>query len=155
MKSAGVDRVPSRLRKFFRLESSDKRLLVASACSLLLAQLALSVLPFRFLVRFLTIAGNRPSALSADRFQTARVLWAVDVASALLPATENCLIRAVAVVGVLSWLRHPAHLRFGVTRNAGGELQAHAWVESNGHVVIGSPGLDVFTPMCLTRFARR
>jgi hypothetical protein len=42
---------------------------------------------------------------------------------------------------------HPAELRIGVVKTAAGGLQGHAWVESNGRVVVGNlPDLSSYTP---------
>jgi hypothetical protein len=45
---------------------------------------------------------------------------------------------------------HPADLRFGVRRSER-KLEAHAWVESRGRVVIGRGQLTRFTPLSPTR----
>jgi hypothetical protein len=37
----------------------------------------------------------------------------------------------------------PASLRIGVTRKKSGELEAHAWVESSGKVIIGGTHADL------------
>jgi hypothetical protein len=42
---------------------------------------------------------------------------------------------------------HPALVRIGVVRGEGGGVQAHAWVESEGAVVIGGAELDRYTPL--------
>jgi hypothetical protein len=44
---------------------------------------------------------------------------------------------------------HQSILRIGIARSQSGEFQAHAWVESNGMVVIGGSEASVkrFTPL--------
>jgi hypothetical protein len=37
----------------------------------------------------------------------------------------------------------PADLRIGVARSKSGELEAHAWVESMGRVIIGGTHVDL------------
>ena len=38
-------------------------------------------------------------------------------------------------------------MRIGVSRNAKGRLEAHAWVESQGVVVMGAPAAGQFIPL--------
>ena len=38
---------------------------------------------------------------------------------------------------LLGWRGHPTHLRIGVAHSATGQLQAHAWIESEGKIVVG------------------
>ena len=41
-----------------------------------------------------------------------------------------------------------AEVRIGVMRSGAREIAAHAWVESNGHIVIGDlPGLSGYAPL--------
>ena len=38
-------------------------------------------------------------------------------------------------------------MRIGVSRNENGRLEAHAWVESQGVVVMGAPAAGHFIPL--------
>jgi hypothetical protein len=38
----------------------------------------------------------------------------------------------------------PAAVRFGVQREGGGSIEAHAWLECEGEVLVGGEGLEVF-----------
>jgi len=38
---------------------------------------------------------------------------------------------------MLAQAGHPADLRIGVAKTPFGRLSAHAWVESDGHIVVG------------------
>jgi len=42
---------------------------------------------------------------------------------------------------------YPCGLRIGAAKNGADELIAHAWVESEGRVVIGEFELDRYTPL--------
>jgi hypothetical protein len=42
---------------------------------------------------------------------------------------------------------HPALLRIGVLKGEEGRLEAHAWLESKGRIVIGGSELERFTPL--------
>jgi hypothetical protein len=44
---------------------------------------------------------------------------------------------------------YPALLHIGVAKGKEGQFQAHAWVESEGKVVIGGAGLGCFTTLAV------
>ena len=64
----------------------------------------------------------------------------------VVPAA-TCLPQALAAEALLTRGGLPADLRIGVMKEASGKLLAHAWVESDGRVVVGDlpGGLDVYT----------
>lgn len=75
------------------------------------------------------------------------IAWAVTVASHYVPAA-TCLTQALAARVLLAGRGHSARLCIGVARSESGRLQAHAWVECAGRVVIGGAEAPVrFTPL--------
>ena len=56
--------------------------------------------------------------------------------SRYVPAA-SCLTQALATQVLLGRRGQVSSLRIGVTRSAEGELKAHAWLESNGEIIIG------------------
>ena len=66
-----------------------------------------------------------------------RVVWAVVVASRYVPMS-TCLTQALAAQVLLARRGYSAHLHIGVAKEgAEAKLKAHAWVESDGKVLIG------------------
>jgi Transglutaminase-like superfamily len=61
----------------------------------------------------------------------------VALASRYVP-TATCLAQALAGQTLLAQQGEPAVLRIGVAKNEAGKLEAHAWVESQGRIVIGA-----------------
>lgn len=49
----------------------------------------------------------------------------------------TCLTEALAALTLLGHFGYPASLRFGIARQEGGQLAAHAWVETEGKIVMG------------------
>jgi Transglutaminase-like superfamily len=88
----------------------------------------------RLLVKLRTVEhivwANRDSA------KIDKIAWAVAVASRYVPAA-TCLTQALAGQILLAHYGEAALLRIGVAKNEAGKLEAHAWVESRGRVVIG------------------
>ena len=76
---------------------------------------------------------QRPSGLVRRR-EIAMVHWAIDVATRYVGGT--CLNRALAAQVLFGRLGLQTSLRIGA-KTESGELKAHAWVESNGIVLLG------------------
>jgi Transglutaminase-like superfamily len=136
---------PSPLHKFLRLPAADRSLLVRSVLLVGAARLALWLLPFNVARRLLARPARRLSVLHAT---TERIGWAISVAKRFVPRA-NCLPQALAAESLLTQGGHPVELRIGVMKTDQGRLEAHAWVESGGRVVVGDlpQGLDTYTPL--------
>ena len=80
-------------------------------------------------------ASARPSTDERRRGAIDSVSYAVGTAGRLTGAT--CLEQAIALTLLLAAIRVPARLVIGVERGAA-EFGAHAWVESNGRVILGA-----------------
>lgn len=84
-----------------------------------------------------------------------RIAWASATASRFVPGGGNCLVRALATGIVLKRYGYPSELKIGVTKPAGGRFEAHAWLESDGRVVIGDFELDRYVPLTAPDSAAR
>jgi hypothetical protein len=138
-----------RLFSFFRLSFSDQGLLVQAALAVVNAKLAMKTLPLptaRGLVARQQRLAWRVVPVRADR-----IAWAVEAVSRAIPGMKNCLVQAVAAEAMLIQAGYPCELRIGAAKKAPDELIAHAWVESEGRVVIGEFELDRYTPMMALR----
>lgn len=121
------------------------RLLAAAWACLALARAALALLPFRVWRPWLAAAMAAHAPAPPDG-ATRSVVWAVRAASAAVPGS-TCLTRALAA-GWLLRRSGGAQLIIGVaTGGAPPTLEAHAWLERGGVVILGGEA-DV------TRFAR-
>ena len=156
------------VRKFLGLSAADRRLVVETALLLWAIRLGLWLLPFRTVRRILdqlarkrlVSDGGNTLAIShhqdtrtpgrkdlidfvlandAGRASLEQIAWAVAAASRCVPVA-TCLVQALAAQVLLGRRGHPVELHIGVARGARGRLEAHAWVESRGRVVIG--GVD-------------
>jgi hypothetical protein len=70
----------------------------------------------------------------------ARLSWAIGAAAARVPWRSDCLLQAGAAD---RWLRrYGMQPKFfvGVAKDAGGNLEAHAWLQCNGVTVTGANG---------------
>ncbi len=71
-----------------------------------------------------------------------QIVWSVEAASCRIPFAENCLVKALVAHILLKEAGYPATLHIGVAKKDAESFQAHAWIESEGQVVIGAPEDD-------------
>lgn len=67
------------------------------------------------------------------------IAWAVNVVGRYVLGDNTCLTQALAAELLLRRRGYRAHTRIGVAKGYKGNLEAHAWVESDGQVVVGGP----------------
>jgi hypothetical protein len=139
------------LRRFLGL-SFEKQVIVVQVAVLLAAvRLGLKTLPFRkmraLVDRFSEPSGLTPTGDGANTPEETveHVLWAVDVIGRRMPG--SCLTQAFAARILLGRRGHPTRLHIGAVKEEGGSFLAHAWLESNGRVVIGGHELERYTPL--------
>ncbi len=137
-----------RLRKLLLLPRAERLLLVNALLLLWAFRLGLWVLRFRSVRRLLAfMCQGRYGRDSAHQLPPDRIAWAVHVVGRNVPGTKNCLVQAMATEALLARRGHPSRLRIGVARGRRGQLEAHAWVEGEGRILIGGVGADQFTPL--------
>lgn len=137
------------LLKFLHLTKRDLQHLVSTALLLGAIKLGLLLLPFQTLRRLLVSITRATSQLQeVDKAYIDKVIWAVAVASRYMPGGAKCLAQAMATQVLLGRRGYPAALRIGVAKGEAGQLEAHAWVESQGKIIIGGlRDLLHFTPL--------
>jgi hypothetical protein len=135
-----------RLRRLRDAGRGKRPLLAEALMWLLLARLALVVVPFPRLARRLGsfVAPNDGRTLQAKAHGTdsqtqiaARVGWAVTRAARHAPFKAVCLPQAMAARIMLMRRGVPSVLHFGANRTAGGPIEAHAWLDAAGVEVTG------------------
>lgn len=76
--------------------------------------------------------GDRP----LDAKSVYKVVWAVSAAARRVPRA-TCLTQALATQIMLGRRGHRASLQLGIMKSEAGKMDAHAWLERNGKVLIG------------------
>jgi len=132
------------LARFLQLPAADRKLLVRAGALLLSVRLGLWLLPYR-VVMLLALgaaaAGGRPACLRPER-----IAWAVATAARLGPGA-TCLPRALVAESLLRRMGYAATLHIGVTKGDNGTIEAHAWVEYLGKVVVGKAGVERYAAL--------
>ena len=131
----------NRLRKLLRLPVTDRFLLIRAVVLLGVVRVGLWLLPFKKLQRLLSQVQTRARSWNKGRFRTERGIWAVQVASRYALRT-TCLTRALAAQVLLGFDGIPASVRIGVAKEKVGELEAHAWLERDGKILMGGSEAD-------------
>ncbi len=137
-----------KIKAFLLLCHSDRVLLVWAWFVLLAIRLGFRRNSFQSVERRCLQLGNRRFCFyRCFRQEPERIAWAVRTASRYIPGSRNCLIQALAAQVLLRQKGLPSQLRFGVAREQRSRLQAHAWLESQGKIVIGGSDRERFRPL--------
>lgn len=128
----------SLIHEFLQLPPTDRALLIRAAAALGAIRMCLWVIPYRLLRGVLGAATRRKIRSRGAQDSPERIAWAVTVASRYVPSTATCLLRALAAHLLLARSGNVARIRIGVRRDAEGSFEAHAWVESEGRILVGA-----------------
>jgi hypothetical protein len=121
-----------KLKTLLRMPGRDRLQIVLTFLLLAAIRLGLWLLPFQTLLQRLEKLGRSASAPRSIR----QIVWMVNVSSRYMPGVK-CLARALTTRVLLNWYGYASELRIGVAKGEQGELEAHAWVEYQGKVIIG------------------
>lgn len=142
----------TRLRKVAALSWTDRWLLVQVFFLLGAARLALRLIPFRRLARWLgPLQTETPSEASPDALaQARRIAQAIARISPHTPWTSNCFPQAIAAKYWLHRRGIPTTLYLGVALNksqesSASEMAAHAWLRCGSFLVTGGRGSERYT----------
>ncbi|KAA9397180.1 lasso peptide biosynthesis B2 protein [Haloarcula sp. CBA1130] len=125
----------ARLREFRALSRAQKLLLCEAVVLMATSKVLLAVAGLEDAERYVgTISQALPCHRQSGSPESVR--WAVLTAGSRLPGTYDCLDRALAGSTLLVANDLPHCLRFGVDTQSD-TFEAHAWIESNGDVLIG------------------
>ncbi|AUG47147.1 hypothetical protein BVU17_06255 [Haloarcula taiwanensis] len=125
----------ARLRDFRALSWAQKLFLCEAVVLIVTSKVLLTVAGLEDAERcFGTVSQFLPCHRQSGSPEVVR--WAVLTAGSHLPGTYDCLDRALTGSTLLEASDLPHCLRFGVDTQSN-TFEAHAWIESNGEVLIG------------------
>ena len=103
----------------------------------LLVRIALWLVAFQSIHKYLLDRSRRKQSNQAlTHAQIYKICWGVSSSARRIPKA-SCLTQALVAQYLLLIKGVDAFLRLGVSRNAKGKFDAHAWVEVDGKIVIG------------------
>jgi Transglutaminase-like superfamily len=137
-----------RARKFLLLPLKEKLLLFKATLLVLTSRVALALLPFKIVRRFLSRVARVSDSVQCQQSDVDRIVWATAAAVRRLPGFGTCLTQAMTAYVLLARVGFETDLRIGVTRNHEGKFVAHAWLQKGDRILIGELGeeLDRYTP---------
>jgi hypothetical protein len=124
-----------KLKKFLQLPFAQQRLLLNAVFWVVLVRVSLRLMSFEQARRWLANFSGAASDTSLQEVE--RLLWAVRAASRNVLGSGPCLTQALVAQAFLQRRGLTTLLRIGVAKDNAGNLQAHAWLEQDGKVIIG------------------
>jgi hypothetical protein len=122
--------------KIARLTTIERALLIRTVFLVAAVRVLLWLVPWPKALRAVhALASAVPLLPRSKEFSTERLAWAVRVSSRLIPAA-TCLTRALALQCLLTVVGRSGTVEIGVMWKAPLSLQAHAWVEVDGRVLL-------------------
>ncbi len=135
-------------RKWAQLSRLERQRLIQAWAALHVIYAALWIMPFETVravcQRVRIIPQPVPSHESS--VPAVRQAWLVNVASRYSLVQPSCLHEALTLSWLMSRQGLPSTLRIGVMRSKG-DFAAHAWVEQDGHVILGATQTETYTPL--------
>jgi Transglutaminase-like superfamily len=121
---------------------AKRRLAFEAAFTIVIIRLMLQCLPLLSVQRAamdICAAWRRDGACAVDR-----ITWAVQRAARSIPGS-SCLVQALAVQTLLVRYNYKPCLVIGVSKDKSLGFEAHAWVTSEGQIVIGGHEASRYT----------
>lgn len=136
------------MRRLLELSWTGWWLLFKTALVMAVVRLTLGLLPFAVVHRIFTGAGvNAKHCVVPEEPAVQQTVWLVKVVGRRLPRV-TCLVEAYTLHYLLLGQGLTTALRIGVIRGQDKQLEAHAWVEHGGEVLIGDlPNLNDYTTL--------
>jgi Transglutaminase-like superfamily len=136
------------MRTAHKISLTELFLLTRAVTVVFAVRIALWLIPFRNL-RDMINKLTRTRAQQSSRFSVDQLGWAVSVAGRYVPRA-TCLTQALALHMLLRREGLQSSIRLGVAKTEG-SVKAHAWVESQGKVVIGNHDLEQYSQIMIWR----
>jgi len=138
----------AKILKIFRLPYSERIVIVKAASLLVLVRLGLLLFSFKTVMNLIEWLKSKSKELAhTSRIDPDRIAWAVVVTSRYIPFIK-CLAQALVTHILFARHGYASQLRIGVAKDGHERLKAHAWVESQGKIVVGNmQDLSRFKPL--------
>jgi hypothetical protein len=126
------------LLKWCRLNNKDRILILKTFFFLAGIRLGLRLMPLTTIRRFIGRSVRISSGeLRHNTQELDKAIWAIESVGNHILGDGPCLTQALAAQYVLTRFNKPSELCIGIAKDERGKLVAHAWVESDGIIVIG------------------
>jgi len=134
----------SKIKTFLKLNSTEKFILIKAFFLLLTVRLMLWILPFSFIQKITPRLTDVSGDMKTSEVSIEKLTWAIKVMSIYIPGA-TCLTRALAAQILLARYNYSSNIKIGVFKN-GEEFEAHAWLETEGGIILGESETQ-YTPI--------
>jgi transglutaminase superfamily protein len=136
----------AKLRKARQLSASDWRMLLGAAGWFVIVEFGLRLLALKTLLAVLDgRRRSRAKGIEAPPPSPDRASYCVELASRVYPFEATCLKKALVLFALLKRRGVEVRLVIGATKTDR-KLDAHAWLEHQGRVIIGGPS-EEYAPL--------
>ncbi|ORC32660.1 hypothetical protein B4O97_15995 [Marispirochaeta aestuarii] len=134
-----------RFKKFFLLTSAEKYLFLSSWLWLSRVRKSLRKKPFKTVLSNVNKLAEKRKSVSNVKISADDISLAVERCSGIFHGNCDCLPKALAGRILFARYGYNTVLRIGAVRSSGSDFTAHAWLESDGKIVVGDiPGIKDF-----------
>jgi hypothetical protein len=145
-----------RLRKALGLSASDWLVIVQATLWFAVVEFGLRLLQLKTVLAILNgekrsvrNSHSQPSVVASGSPE--RAAYCVELASRLHPLHATCLKKALVLYAVLTRGGFDVQLLIGAAKartSTEAKLDAHAWLEYEGRVLLGGPGRERYATLC-------
>ena len=133
------------IRRFLALPAVERSVFLTAVPAVIIVRMLLWTLPSRIIIRTTArLARGARTPGPTPRVASSVITRAIDRASRRVPGA-TCLTQALSAQLMLRRHGHHSNLCLGVARDADGDFRAHAWLESDGGILIGGRGVTGLT----------
>jgi hypothetical protein len=134
--------------KFLRLPVGDQALLVQALALQTIAAVLVRLVPLNRTQELIARRrGDRRWRRHRQTRTPEQVALALERTRRFVPFGATCLVQALAGRVLLERSGRPATLTIGVRRDQHDRLEAHAWLECGGTILIGASERDGYAPL--------
>lgn len=137
-------RLVGHLLRMRSLAPQDRRLCVRALLVMIGVRLALWLAPRRAFRWCERVADHGAGPRASGGPSAERISWAVQTVSRVVPSA-TCLVQAATGRILLERNGYRAKVRIGVLKDMDCRLEAHAWTEVDGMIVIGGTGHEKYS----------
>ena len=126
------------LNKLLELSWQQRRVLLYTCLSLNIIRFALWRFPFKEVRQQLAsiaetwVCDQSPPSISVDF-----IVWCVTASGYYTPRRAKCLVKALTAQLLLTRYQYAHQLHIGIAMSEAKTLEAHAWIEYDGKVIVG------------------
>lgn len=134
---------------FFRADWSFKLLVIRVFILLGIGRLSVIFFPFRKLAGWMGhVERESPQEVSAHHEQSLiRIASAINAVSKYTVWNSNCFAQALCAHWILKGRQWPHTIYFGVKKDEGQGMKAHAWLRAGDRIVTGIKGHKQYTAL--------